>query len=803
MFRSFFTTAVRVLKKNPGFSAVNILGLSLSLAVFMLIMQFVSFELSYDTFHLDGEQIYRVESQFYKNGELTDDWATSSTGYGQAMREAFPEITSMTRLYNWGSERVVQYEDIKFREKQVVAADSAFFSFFTFPFLLGNPKEALREPNTVVISEKYQKKYFGDEDPIGKTLKISDIQRTYICEVTGVFADFPTNSHLQYDIVYSWATVASHWKRMDSFWYKHSAYTYVSLPAPATAAHIEEQFPALAEKYKTAEALKDLTWGVQLTPLLDIHLNTWKSKEAEVKGSRRVVWFMGIVALLIMLITWVNYTNLSTVKSIERTQEVGIRKVMGVSKPNLVAQFLSEAVLVNLISTVIAMGLALLMHQLLQGAGVVFPLQFTLGSVLIFVTILIVGVVASGSYPALVLASVSPIRALKGNARRPARGNILRKTLIVFQFSASVVLISVAYLIYQQLQYMKTQDTGLATEQTVVLNAPVATEHYYQDLESFKQAVQRIAGVKTMTYSSSVPGHEVAMFLSNTRKGSQDNKLYEMLRTDYEYIDAYELNLLEGRNFSRDFKTDEQAVILNEESVAALGFESPEAALHQKVRLETSDKDFKVVGVVENFHQTSLANPFTPVMLFISPKFRWIPYYYASVKLKGDDIPNTMAALSTQWEHYFPASPMDYYFLDDAFAQQYANEEFYEKIFIAASFFAVFIACLGLFGLTHYTLVLKRKEIGLRKVLGASSVNLVAQVSRSYVHLLVVAVLVATPLSYLILAQWLQNYTFRIPLNFKVFLVPALLLLPIIVLTVGILTLKASRANPTKSLRYE
>ncbi|MGD1889309.1 MAG: ABC transporter permease [Cyclobacteriaceae bacterium] len=803
MIYRFLTTAFRILKKNLGVSLINILGLSLSLAVFLLILQLVSFELSYDTFHQDKEHIYRVESQFFKNEELTDDWATSSTGYGQALLEAFPEITAMPRLYSWNSERVVQYEDTKFREKQVVAADSAFFTFFSFPFVAGNPETALQEPNTVVISESYRQKYFGNEDPIGKTLKISDIQRTYICEVTGVFADFPVNSHLHYDIVYSWATVASHWKNMDTFWYKHSAYTYVSLPSPEATRRIEQQFPALAEKHKTAEALKDLVWGVQLTPLLDIHLNAWKAKEAEVKGSRKAVWFMSAMAVLIIVITWINYTNLSTIKSIERTQEVGLKKALGISKYNLVVQFLSEALLVSLLATILAIGITLLIYQALQQVGVSFPLRFTPEIVGIFLGLLLVGVIASGSYPALVLSSLSPIQALKGDAKQSVGGNGLRKALITFQFAASIVLISMAYLIYQQLRYMKTQDTGLATEQTIVINAPISTDHYYQDLESFKQELLRESGVKTMTYSSSVPGQEVGMFLSNKRKSSEENKLYEMLRTDYEYLDTYELTLLEGRNFSRDFKTDQDAVILNEESVAALGFASAEAVLDQEVKLETSKKNFKVIGVVENFHQTSLENPFTPVILFISPDFRWIPYHYLSVKLSGEDVASTLTAIEERWKQYFSTSPMDYYFLDEAFAQQYASEEFYEKVFIAASFFAVFISCLGLFGLTYYTVVLKRKEIGVRKVLGASSLNLVTMLSRNYVYLLVIALVVATPVSYVILRQWLQNYTFRTELSYEVFILPALFLFPIILLTVGSLTLKASRVNPTQALRYE
>ncbi|MDN5214975.1 ABC transporter permease [Fulvivirgaceae bacterium BMA12] len=805
MIKHHLIIAYRALTKNLSFSLINIFGLSLSLAVFLIISQFVSFELSYDDFHSQGDQIYRVESQFFKNNELTDDWATSSTGYGMAMKDAYPEILDMTRIWLWNSEKVVQYEDIKYREKNVVAADASFFQMFSFPLLQGDPVHALQEPNTVVISESYRKKYFANTDPIGKTLKLSDVSRTYICEITGVFQDFPVNSHLHYDIIYSWATVASHWKAMDQFWYKHAAYTYIALPSPANADYIEKDFPALAEKYKTLEALKDLTWGVELTPIKDIHLNAWKGKEVEVKGSYRAVWFMRAMALLIMIIAWINYTNLSTIKSIERIKEVGLRKIAGVEKSRLILQFLFESLLLSLLAAVISVFIVLVAELWLGDylPGLIIPLNFSLESVLILLLMLGAGILISGLYPALVLSSIKPVEGLKGDVKNSLRGNMLRRTLITFQLTGSMILISVTFLIYKQVQFMKTHETGIATDQTIIINAPVSTKNYADDLLNFKHSVLRNSQVKTLTYSSSVPGQEVGMFLSNKRVGEDKNRLYEMLRTDYDYLDTYGLKILKGRNFSRDFPADETAILINQESMESLGFESVDEAMQRHVYLETSNKKFSIIGVLENFHQTSLENPFTPIMVFISPDFSWIPYKYVSIKLHGNDISGVIAQIEDVWEQYFPQSPMDYYFLDEFFGRQYAKEESYGKVFIFSSLFAIFISCLGLFGLTYYLIVLKRREIGIRRVLGASTGSLLGHFSRNYVYLILISFVVATPISYLILENWLQNYNFRTDLNLLVFLTPMFILIPIILLTTGSVTLKEVVTNPISSLRHE
>ena len=491
MLKHSLTIAFRKLIKNIGFSLINIFGLALGLAVFIFIFQFVSFELSYDNFHKNGDHLYRVESQFFKNNELTDDWATSSTGYGLAMKNEYPEIVDVTRVWLGNSESVVQFEDIKYRERNVVAADESFFQMFSFPMIQGSPKLSLKEPNTVVISESYKKKYFGNENPIGKILKISDVQNTYSCEVTGIFKDFPSNSHLHYDIIFSWATVSSGWKAMDDFWYLHKAYTYVSLHSPTDVQYIESDFPNLAEKNKTLDALKDVTWGVKLVPIKDIHLNTWKAEEMEIKGSRRVVWFLSIMAFLIMVIAWINYTNLSTIKSIESIKEVGIRKTIGVERHKLIFQFLLESFLLSMIAAIISILLVILArHWSIEALpGINIPFEITPKIVLSLLLLLIVGIVISGIYPALVLSSIKPAHALKGQVKNSLKGNLLRKILISFQFIASIILISSTFLIYKQLQFMKNREIGISIDQIITINAPASTKNYITDIKNFKNEI--------------------------------------------------------------------------------------------------------------------------------------------------------------------------------------------------------------------------------------------------------------------------------------------------------------------------
>lgn len=805
MLRSYVTLAFRSLFKHKAISFINITGLALGMAACLLMAGYVRFEWSYDDFHVNRDKLYRVESRFFKNGIITDDWSTSSAGYGTAMQREFPEVERFARLYLWGSERVVSVDDIRHREQNVLVADASFLSLFSFPLVKGHAATALDKPNTVVLSETMARKYFQDRDPLGKVLRLGNNSAVYDCMVTGVFKDTPPNSHLQFNMLISWATLSSRWEGIDEFWYQHEAYTYVQLRPGASVPSIEQRFAVMAERYKTLDALKDVTWGIQLVPLADIHLNPAKANEREVKGSKMVLWVLTGIAALVLFIAWINYINLSATRALERAKEIGIRKTSGARKGMLVGQLMLEAAVVHGLGLAQAVGLVLLITPYmaeLAGAG------FRLGGgspafYLMLVGVFVFGVLFSGGYPAMLAASFDPITALKGKFAR--RGMGMRKGLVVFQFVASMVLITVSVVIYEQVQFMRQQNKGVDTAQIVVLKTPPVTDDYSNRIEGLRNGLLGLKEIKNVTFSTAVPGQQAGMFLANRRadEGKQENKLYEMVRADHDFIDTYHLQLLYGRNFLRDFKSDDHAVIINEESVRQLGYKDYEDAVGKAVFLETSEEKFRVIGVVKNFHQTSLKDKFTPIMFFISPDFSWMPQPYISMEVASGNWGETLAAMEHSWSAIFPESSFDYFFLDDFIDRQYKADVNFGKLVGIFCTVMIGIACLGLLGLAAYDTLLRKKEVGIRKVLGASIPGILVLLSRDMVKLLLIAYGITLPVAYMASAQWLEGYSFRMALSVWMFVLPLAVLLPIALITVTSQTLKVTLTNPVDSLRSE
>lgn len=806
MLKNYFTVAFRQLFKNRLFSVINIFGLSLGMASFMLIISYVQYEYSWDHINQNNENIYRVESIFYKGDTKTDHWPTSTNGYGPAMKESFPEIIDYTRI-NWhNSDRMVRHEEIKFRENHVCFADSNFFEFFEYPVIQGNRETFLREPNTVVISESAAKKFFGPEDPMGKRLQISTFSNHFDCEVTGVFRDIPNNHTMQFDFLISWQT-SGRW--MWDFWYLHESYTYVRLQPGADINQLESQFPKLADQYKTRPTLKDHVWAIDLVPLEDIHLNPAKPYEIEAKGNERVVRFLLLVSFVILIIAWVNYINLSTAKAMERAKEVGIRKVSGSNRGQLILQFIGESVVMNFIAAIIAgfiIILSIITLPLFIGDSFFFEVGKSVSFYLIYLGIILAGILFSGMYPAFVLSGFKPMATLKGKLTTSKGGARFRQGLVVVQFSITIVLIASAFIVGRQIEYMKRQNLGIDIKQTLVAEAPTQNDDYLNKMNSFKNEVKAIPGVEVVTRSGAVPGKEVAKFLANRREYApiEEQRLYEMQMVDFDYIEAYGLELVAGRNFDKSRPSDSTALILNQASVAQFGFASDEDAINERIILEvTPDKRNEIIGVVKNYHQQSLQKDYTPIILFMDPEYRWIPYTYFSIKINTDDLPNLISSIKDKWEILFPESSFDYFFLDDFFNRQYQAEQEYGRTFTTFSFLAVFIASLGLFGLTLFTTNSKTKEIGVRKVLGASVFSIVSLLNTELLKLIAVASLVGVPAAWYLIGKWLEGYAFRLTPSWWMFLVPIVVVLSIALVTTSYLTLKAAMANPTRSLRYE
>jgi putative ABC transport system permease protein len=809
MIRSFFSQIRRNLTRHKGYSFVNIFGLALGMAAFILISAYVDFEKSYDRMHRNGDNIYRVESSFYRGAQMTDDWPTSTNGYAKAMKDNFPEIASFTRI-NWNnSERVVRYKDIRFREAHVCLADTNFFSFFSYPLLKGNPATLLKDVNTVVLSESAARRYFGDADPMGQFLEVGTIAGSLHCQVNGVFKDLPANSTMQFQLLISWAS-SPEW--MKDTWYLHESYTFVRLSPGASVASVEAKFPALAEKYKTGPALKELKWAIHLVPLTDIHLNPAKQYEIEVKGNRRAVQFLSLMAFVILTIACVNYVNLYTARAMERAKEVGIRKVSGARPGQLVGQFLLESAVVNGIALALAVGMVFLSRKL--PFGLLFDESLYLRTALVF----LFSILASGLYPALVLANIQPIVVLKGRYSFSRGGLVLRKGLVIFQFAISLLLIVGTLAVYRQIGYMSSQDLGVRIDRTLVVKAPVNRADYEQKIAGLKNAFRAIPTVAGVTGSGAVPGKEVGEFLADRRLTAPktEERLYEMLKVDHDFIGLYGLQLIAGRAFDRSRPADSTGLVLNEAAVQQFGFSSPEKAIGEKVWLEVNKgKPNEIIGVVRNYHQRSLQQGYTPVILFMDPDYPWVPTNYFSVKVNtgstsgtGEmagtgNLSGTLDRLKKTWADFFPESSFDFFFLDDFYDRQYQQERQFGRVFGLFSSLAIFIACMGLFGLTAFSTARRTKEIGIRKTLGASVRSILLLLTWDLVKFVVWAGVVALPVAYLLIGQWMQGYAFRVGLSWWQFAGPVLALLILAVVTTGWLTFGAAVANPVKTLKEE
>ena len=806
MLKNIILITRRTLVKNKTYTLINIGGLMLGIAAYILISAYVNFEKSYDRFNPDVNNIYRVESSFYKGDNIVNDWPTSTNGYATAMKQNFPEIASIVRIDWHESERVVRYNNIKFREEHVCFADTNFFTFFNNQLVKGDAKSVLKDVNTMVISQSAAQKYFGNADPVGKVLEVSTQGGPLHCMITGVFKDVPKNSTMQFNYLMSWATQNNFNK---NFWYMHESYTFLKLKPGVSPHTVEAKFPALAERYKDGESLKDLKWAITLVPLTDIHLNPAKQYEIEAKGNRTAVQFLGVIAYVILLIACVNYINLSTAKAIDRAREVGIRKVNGASALQLLLQFLFESMVINAIALVLGIGLVVIaantLPQLLNDKlsfGLLFDAPLYLQIALVFGG----SILFSGIYPALLLSRLKPVTVLKGKYTFSKGGVILRKGMVAFQFAASLLLIAGTFAVYRQIVFMNSQQLGININQTIVLKAPISTANYVQKLQGFKQVLLNVPGVTGVTASGAVPGKEVGEFLADRKFGDPktEEHTYEMLKVDHDFIKNYNLQMAAGRAFDRSRPADSTGVVLNEAAVKQFGFASDEAAVGQRVWIETKNKQPDlVIGVVKDYHQQSLRQNYTPVILFMDPGFSWVPVNYVSVKFSSNNPEAIINSIKTNWSASFPESSFDWFFLDDFYNNQYQQDLQFGKLFMLFAGLAILIACMGLFGLTAYSTSRRIKEIGVRKVLGASAGNIISILTMDAVKLVIFSSVLALPLAWLFIQQWLNGYAFRAEITWWEFAAPVAALLIISVATIGYITYKAALANPVRSLRDE
>ncbi|WP_143305976.1 ABC transporter permease [Chitinophaga vietnamensis] len=807
MFKNYFYVALRNLWKNKGFSAINIFGLAIGLATCLLIMIYVTDELSYDRYNVNASRIYRMNTDIHYGGEL-HNFATTPAPLAATMKQAFPDVEEVTRFRVYGGLQVRKGAD-DINEEHVVYADSTLFRVFTLPLIAGDPATALQLPRHVVLTETTARKYFNSTDVVGRTLLVND---SVSFTVSGVMKDVPMQSHFRFTFFVSMAGVPE--SRNDQ-WLSNNFQTYVLFKPGTDPAKVQQRFSGMVSKYCAPQlsallgtTLEDFEKGgdyfrFSMTPLTDIHLYSNRSLELSANSSIQYVWIFSAIALFILLIACVNFMNLSTARSSNRAKEVGIRKVMGSQRGQLITQFIAESVMITFIAMLLAIGIAsiaLPFFNHLSGkelSAAIFLKPLLIAGLL--GVVILTGLLA-GSYPAFFLSAFQPVSVLKGAANKGFRAGILRNVLVVFQFGISVFLIVGTLVIYNQLNFIRNKKIGFDRDQVIVLHH---TSSLGGQADAFRQEVLSLPGVAGGTVTDYLPTggntNSEPIFL----EPSLDQKKSVVMQTwsvDDQYIPVMSMQLAKGRNFSKDFPTDSSGVIINEAAARLLGLNDPlNRDLYELNNMHSRESTrFHIVGVVKDFNFSSLRDQVQPLALFLRPSDGNVAFRFHT-----KDIPALVAKVEAKWRAMMPGKPFNYSFMDDDFNAQYKSEVRVGRISVIFSVLAVLIACLGLFGLAAYAAEQRTREIGIRKVLGATTTNIVDLLSRDFLKLVLVAILLASPIAWWAMHRWLQDFAYRITIGWSVFALAAVLAVLIALLTVSFQAIKAAVANPVKSLRSQ
>lgn len=800
MLKNYLTVAFRNLRDHKAYSFINIAGLAVGVACCMLILLYVLDELSYDRFNRNYDRIYRVVADLKMEGREVD-MATTPAPVGPALVSEFPEVVQYARVSPTPN-MLIRYKNNVFNETRFFWADSTLFDIFTVKFLEGNPKTALRRHHCVVLTESLAKKYFGSEDPIGKIMNFED-GTPYT--VTGVIEDCPANSHFQYDM---FASMSSADFARNRSWLGGGFYTYILLRDGASAASLQHKFPALIRKYAGPQLYRALgitfsdwqkkgnSYKFRLERLASIHLYSHLDYEMGPNGDIKYVYMFSVIALFILMIACINFMNLSTARSSVRSREVGVRKVLGSSKTQLVRQFLSESFLLTSISVLVAVTLVELilpLFNILSGKHLTTGyFNNWLALPVLLATVLVVGLIA-GSYPSFFLSSFQPARVLKGHDTR-SKGNLLRSGLVVFQFAISIVLFISTFVVYHQLMYIQNAKLGFDKDHILVVQRAWALESH---ADAFKHELMKNGDILDASNSTNIPGVTFGenVFRAENTQGAQQY-LMSMMSSDYDFAKAMGLEVDEGRYFSRQFPSDSFAVVLNESAVRMFGLTDP---VGKRIFFVGSDKPFEIIGVVKDFHYESLHERIRP--LVITLYIGQTPYL--PIRFRTSNISGLLSFIKGEWKKFVPGKPFEYYFLDQDISRLYRAEQQTGEVFTAFSFLAILIACLGLFGLAAFTAERRTKEIGIRKTLGSSIAGIVFLLSKDFTKWVLIANVIAWPVAYYFMNNWLKDFAYRIELNPWTFVLSGVLALTIAEVTVGFHAMRAAAANPVEALRYE
>lgn len=808
MLRNYIRLALRHMWKHKSYVFLNTLGLAVGIASFILIGLFVIHELSYDKFNENKERIYRLilDAKIGEQEVLTSHTPSPMAG---AFIEEIPEVVDAVRMDNWG-ETVIRYEDRTYIEDHFALADSSFFNIFSIPFIRGNPQTALNAPHTLVLTESAARKYFGDDDPMGKLLMLGTDTTYY--SVTGICKDLPENSHFDFNMLGSFLT---HWRANDETWLSNSFATYILVIDGTLPGVVEEKIRPVLEKHIGPEiqqfmgvSLEDFResgarYGILLQPLTDIHLNPDVEQQFKTPNDKKYVNIFSLVAIAILIIAVINYMNLSTARSASRAHEVGMRKVVGSDKKGLIWQFLTESIVLTFLALIIAL---LLVELLIPYFNNLVQLQLKLGYIdkwyiipLLLALTILVGI-GSGAYPAFFLASFKPVAVLSGKMGSGVKSGIMRSILVVFQLTISITIIVATIVIFRQIHYMLNKDLGFNKEQLMVLEQV----HVLTDkIPSFKKEIENIPGVIACSHSTAVPGHmnNVNGYLIEGQT-TDDMVIITTTWADYDQLKTYELELVEGRFFSDEFASDSNACVINETAVKNFQLENPlSVGFIQPTPRSDERIVHNIVGVVKDFHYSSLHENIYPY-IFLNAG-RGMNWGYFSIRIAPENMKKTISDVEKIWKDFTNNYPIQFIFLDEDFDNQYREDKRTGSLSLVFGILAIFIASLGLFGLTSFTVEQRTKEIGIRKAHGANLTRIVYLMLREITILIGLATVLAWVLAYFYLNNWLENYYYRIKLNPVDFIISLVIVVVISWLTISYWTSKAARTNPSDALRYE
>jgi putative ABC transport system permease protein len=810
MIKNYIRIAWRNLLKNKGFTAINIIGLSLGIGCFVVISMFVVDEISYDRFHEKADHIYRIHSDISFGG--TDlKMAVSSDPMGETLKNDYPEVEAYTRLYASNGDKLIKNGDEYINEGAVTHADSTLFEVFTLPVLHGNAKTALTKPNTVVLTKTAAERYFGSADrALGETIETDDNTRT-LYEVTAVIEDIPANSHFQFEFFFSMENVNYNWNN----WGSHNFHTYVVLKEGTDYRAFNDNFITIIKNYmipqiaqfveiESLEAFEQQGNRLKyyLFPLTDIHLRSTEGIQLSANGNIQYVYIFSAAALFIIILACINFMNLTTARSSGRAREVGIRKVLGTGKKSLIRQFLTESTLVAFLSLII--GLLLVKLTLgwfneISGKEMLFSSLFSVNSlVLLLLLPVIIGVLA-GMYPAFFMSSFKPITVLKGKLSSGHQKNFLRNFLVIFQFTTSIILIIGTVVIYKQLDHIQTSNVGFSKDQVLVIsNAGLPRD----TRTSIKTEIEQLTDVKSASFGGFLPvansSRSDTTFSMESVMTISNGFNMQYWGVDYEYIDNLNMEIIDGRNFSRSFGTDSTALILNEAAAKLTGYENPVGQKLYQSDNNGNPVEHTIIGIVKDFNYASLRQN-VGALCFELRNNSWASAY----RFNTADVSNLVSIIEDKYKAAAPGMPFEYSFLDESFDQMYRQEQRVGRVALTFAIIAIIIASLGLLGLATYIAEQRTKEIGVRKVLGASVSNIVKMLSIDFVKLVILAFLIATPIAYFFMSKWLQDFAYRIDLSSWIFISTGVIALLVALATLSYQAIRAAIANPVDSLRTE